>query len=425
MPQPAPIVRILIRLIIIAIRAVAIGASRGEARISEGTYLEVRMRGDRFKRGERGQTLVIFVFAVVGLLAMVGLAIDGGTVFVDRRRMQNAADAGALAGVRTLAHIMCDESITAQGADELIRAEVEKYARNNGVRDPSGRWVAEYVKWDGADIVPYDPAVYVGNSLEGGDGVPPAATGISATTTISHSTYFVSLVGVDTAGASAPAIALTGPAIGSGHMRPFGVPIQLVADLDDEGEFSLLFTNSGGEISWLTETAQHEGWINLGYVWNEHEDDEFPRAVTQNAGASDLREWMKNGGDIQLSADCLWDNGCKRGDFAGAKPGVNASAICQAPEYPETIVVPVYDYLPFCEDEIPGPKPACPTQGGGYVYHIVSFATVEIINCNQGGGTIDARLRALKPGVGEVGWSPGYDHANCELTTLRFITLYK
>ena len=47
---------------------------------------------------ERGQALVMITFAIVGLIGMVGLAIDGGIAFSDRRHAQNAADAAAYAG---------------------------------------------------------------------------------------------------------------------------------------------------------------------------------------------------------------------------------------------------------------------------------------------------------------------------------------
>ncbi len=51
---------------------------------------------------ERGQTLVLFVFALATLMGFVALSIDIGLVFVARRDMQNAADAAALAGAREL-----------------------------------------------------------------------------------------------------------------------------------------------------------------------------------------------------------------------------------------------------------------------------------------------------------------------------------
>ncbi len=47
---------------------------------------------------QRGQILIIFVFAIIGLVAFAGLAVDGGNVFMDRRHAQGAADAAALAG---------------------------------------------------------------------------------------------------------------------------------------------------------------------------------------------------------------------------------------------------------------------------------------------------------------------------------------
>ena len=47
---------------------------------------------------ERGQVLVIIALAMIGLVAMTGLAIDGSMVLTDRRHAQNAADTAVLAG---------------------------------------------------------------------------------------------------------------------------------------------------------------------------------------------------------------------------------------------------------------------------------------------------------------------------------------
>ncbi len=48
-------------------------------------------------RSEQGQAIVMIVFVIVGLFALVALAMDGGQAFSDRRQAQNAADAAALA----------------------------------------------------------------------------------------------------------------------------------------------------------------------------------------------------------------------------------------------------------------------------------------------------------------------------------------
>ena len=52
-------------------------------------------------KGQGGQTLVIVSVMAVVLIAFVALAIDGGNLYLQRRQMQTAADAGALAAART------------------------------------------------------------------------------------------------------------------------------------------------------------------------------------------------------------------------------------------------------------------------------------------------------------------------------------
>jgi uncharacterized membrane protein len=51
---------------------------------------------------ESGQALVLVAVLLLGLVAVVGLATDGGLVFAQRRELQNLADAAALAGAMQL-----------------------------------------------------------------------------------------------------------------------------------------------------------------------------------------------------------------------------------------------------------------------------------------------------------------------------------
>ncbi len=46
---------------------------------------------------EQGQSLILIVFGIVGLIAVAGLAIDGGAAMANRRNAQNAADNAAMA----------------------------------------------------------------------------------------------------------------------------------------------------------------------------------------------------------------------------------------------------------------------------------------------------------------------------------------
>jgi hypothetical protein len=53
-------------------------------------------------RDERGQTLILVVFALPMLLALVALVTDGSKLFANKRAVQNVADATVLAAVREL-----------------------------------------------------------------------------------------------------------------------------------------------------------------------------------------------------------------------------------------------------------------------------------------------------------------------------------
>lgn len=54
------------------------------------------------RRREGGQILVLFALGLVAMVAMVGLVIDGGFAYSQRRTQQNAADLASLAGANSL-----------------------------------------------------------------------------------------------------------------------------------------------------------------------------------------------------------------------------------------------------------------------------------------------------------------------------------
>ena len=49
------------------------------------------------KKSEKGQAIILIVFAIIGLVGLTGLTVDGGLVYSDRRQAQNAADSAAFA----------------------------------------------------------------------------------------------------------------------------------------------------------------------------------------------------------------------------------------------------------------------------------------------------------------------------------------
>lgn len=52
------------------------------------------------RKHERGQALILVVFAIIGLIGLTALTVDGGLAYSNRRHAQNAADTAAFAGGR-------------------------------------------------------------------------------------------------------------------------------------------------------------------------------------------------------------------------------------------------------------------------------------------------------------------------------------
>jgi len=71
-------------------------------------------------RRESGQVLVIFALALIAIVAMTGLVIDGGGTFVQRREQQNVADAAAMAA--GYAYAMTGSTSAATAAGQAIAA---------------------------------------------------------------------------------------------------------------------------------------------------------------------------------------------------------------------------------------------------------------------------------------------------------------
>jgi Flp pilus assembly protein TadG len=77
--------------------------------------------GPRRRRSGEGQVLVIFALGLVALLAFASLAFDIGRFYSERRFLQNAADAGALAAANALTRGDTVAQADAQARDILAR----------------------------------------------------------------------------------------------------------------------------------------------------------------------------------------------------------------------------------------------------------------------------------------------------------------
>jgi Flp pilus assembly protein TadG len=77
--------------------------------------------GRRRRPGAHGQVLVIFALSLVALMAIAGLAFDIGRFYSEKRFLQNAADAGALAVANALIRGESATDAEAEGRDVLTR----------------------------------------------------------------------------------------------------------------------------------------------------------------------------------------------------------------------------------------------------------------------------------------------------------------
>ena len=176
----------------------------------------------------RGQVLIMFAFFLVGLLGALGLATDLGMSFSERRTMQNAADAGALAGARIVSRSKPAAPLSAQAE---VATVVNANAMNLGAISAI---TCTYVN---------DASASLGSCSAN---VPAAATGVRVRVTEEHPTLFIRAV------PGAPETVETG-ATATAHVKKLGsprdgpfLPCAVNTQLADaNGTLSLLLKQSG------------------------------------------------------------------------------------------------------------------------------------------------------------------------------------
>jgi Flp pilus assembly protein TadG len=117
----------------------------------------------RTRRASRGQILILFAGALVGLIGLLGLATDLGYAFAERRTMQNAADAGAISGARAIS-----KSNTA--SPSVVLSDVQNTAWANKIGSTHGTVTyCQYVDNTDTELGPCS------------DKVPATASGVHVT----------------------------------------------------------------------------------------------------------------------------------------------------------------------------------------------------------------------------------------------------
>jgi len=206
--------------------------------------------------GQSGQVMVMVAVFLVGLIAIMALVYDGGGIYLHRRHMQNAADAGALAGTRAL----CQGLSAAQA-----EVEAQSYSGANGATSTQ---------------------------------VTINANGVTAVSCTSAQMTFAQIIGLGAVNVCARASAECVPLSEWNHMAPIGILWQnfyvgqCIDIWDDEVEYDDLTGNTRG---WLNVSCYSATACCCGSV----------------GGAAVLKDWITgvDAGTIQIPSYLYGDNG--------------------------------------------------------------------------------------------------------------------
>ena len=165
-------------------------ASKSRAGLENATSRRVSCAAEE-RRLKSGQILILFAFFLTAMVGVLALSVDLGVSFAERRTMQNAADAGALAGARIVAKSTSAVPLSAQsdvtavaGKNKMLIGAIDLISCN-------------YVN---------DDDVSLGDCS---GTVPAGATGVQVTVHETHSTFFIQAIpgGPKTSSTSATATA--------------------------------------------------------------------------------------------------------------------------------------------------------------------------------------------------------------------------
>ena len=163
----------------------------------------------RAHRDRRGQALVLFALALTVIVAGVGVVVDGGYAFAQRRVSQNAADFAAMAGTRIIGQARTGQP--AGNAFNVAGAVQSTLAANGSVLVD-----AEYVDENGLAL----------GNVVGATSIPGNAFGVVVSARTEWKPFLLGIVGISDWAATSNATAkTTGSALGGGVL-PVGIRIR-------------------------------------------------------------------------------------------------------------------------------------------------------------------------------------------------------
>jgi hypothetical protein len=329
---------------------------------------------------------VVVALALIPLLTMTGLVIDGGYAFTQQRRTQNAMDAAANAGAVVMVQNL-PFRVRGQAqprTDTEVYDEIVAVANSNGVTDTLP--TAVYTDIDGN---PLAGPVVVGSL---GSVPPPAdAYGVEVAGSIPFGTFFAGVAGFSGFTASAKAAAVTGaitsicPSTESCGFIPVTFPTALTTC---DGTGAQTAWGSGGAYA-LTDNpvAATEviiplcGTANGTVGWLNIEPD---NASCNGEGAAELAcnivSPVRQGLPLPIWIDAYTGNINSSGVQDALNTFTGPTVGLYEPGLDKIVQIPLYDCI---ANNIPqvSPGPACPTPplvgvGTNTSYRIVAIGAM-------------------------------------------------
>ncbi len=165
-----------------------------------GTTMRPLRRSSTSRSREGGQVLVIFVGGLVTLILFVGLVIDGGYAFLNRRDAQNIADTGALAGTKVVADNYTKSTRFATDVWAAIDSNVVTANGCSPTGDPPCTWSAQFIDRDENRL---------GDVTNTPSGLPFGTQGVVVTVSRQPHTFFLGVIGQTSWNVGAAATAAT------------------------------------------------------------------------------------------------------------------------------------------------------------------------------------------------------------------------
>jgi Flp pilus assembly protein TadG len=206
------------------------------------------MKLQTIQQREPAQVIALFAIALLAMLAMVGVVVDGGTLYLQRRTAQNAADAAALAGARALQQASLQSPVPAMVDVATPICNYAGYNAFGGDSTTTPTPSAYYINASGTSLGP------VHACPGGSDTIPNLTSGIHVDVSVGpYNTYLVGIVGLRQLQAQASAAAQVGA---------LGIPNPDITPLAGCGPDMLTNGASPTPSVNIMMSAPHTNWID-------------------------------------------------------------------------------------------------------------------------------------------------------------------